>query len=303
MHNVLILGCNGFIGQYLTSELMRRGIRVVGYDRVGAVFAAPDRFIEGNFCCESDFSHIIEEENIDTVFHLISTTTPAEGVVNVMREVEENILPTMRLLEALKGRGVQVIFPSSGGTVYGETENSANKTDDALRPICSYGMQKLAIENFMRLYDATGAVRCKICRVSNPYGVMPQQGRTQGIIPILLRRLFDDEPITLFGDTVRDYIYITDVIEALIKVAEYQRSLVEFNVGSGIGVSLNELVEKLEQAAGKRFKQINRLPIRSCDVRYSVLDCANTEKELGWSRQVSLDAGICHTISHMKELL
>lgn len=292
VRRVLVLGSSGFLGQHLYAELMGCGVEVTGYGRT--IPSMQQNFIQGDFFCETRFEEILEKGCFDTVYHLISTTTPGTG--NALREIEENLLPTVRLLDAMKRKGGEVIFASSGGTVYGESAGKPHRCDDPLRPICSYGVQKVAIESFMQLYNQAGDVRCKICRISNPYGIMPQHGRTQGIIPILLRCLLNGKPITLFGETVRDYIFISDVITALISVAGYRGQETVFNIGTGIGTGLHTLVALLEERAGRRFVSIEKDVRRDCDVLESVLDISNTTQLLGWTPQVTLEDGIDKTL-------
>jgi UDP-glucose 4-epimerase len=200
----------------------------------------------------------------------------------------------------MKSTGTEMVFVSSGGTVYGESQGQPHRCGDSMWPICSYGMQKAAIEQFLQLYDGAGEVRCKICRVSNPYGVMPQRGRTQGIIPILLRCLLNGQPITLFGETVRDYIFISDVTEALIAVADYGGSENVFNVGSGVGTGLHALTRLLEERSGLTFSAVDEQPIRTCDVHESVLDISDTVRLLGWTPQVSLVVGVDWTLDALR---
>jgi len=234
------------------------------------------------------------------VYHLISTTIPVPGTANALKEVLENIAPTVRLLDAMKNTGAEMVFVSSGGTVYGESQGQPHRCGDPMRPICSYGMQKAAIEQFLQLYDGAGEVRCKICRVSNPYGVMPQQGRTQGIIPILLRCLLNGQPIVLFGETVRDYIFISDVTEALIAVVDYRGSENVFNVGSGVGTKLHDLARLLEERSGLTFTAVDEQPIRTCDVCESVLDISDTVRLLDWMPRVSLTEGVDRTLEALR---
>lgn len=296
MQRALILGSNGFLGQRLTAELMRRGVEVTGYGRNLPVANPIDHFIQGDFSRETRFPELLAAGRFDIVCHFISTTTPASGTINALREAEENIIPTVRLLDALRGTRTELMFASSGGTVYGESTGAAHHCCDALRPICSYGVQKATIERFMQLYNDAGQVRCKICRISNPYGVMPQQGRTQGIIPILLRRLLDGEPVTLYGETVRDYIFISDVTEALVAASGYAGDACLFNVGTGVGTGLHALAALLEERAGRSFVSVREEPIRSCDVRESVLDISETARILNWAPRVALEDGIDRTL-------
>ena len=131
-----------------------------------------------------------------------------------------------------------------------------------------------------------------IARLSNPYGVIRTQGRTQGIIPIFLNNLRDEKGVTLYGDTVRDYIHIDDVVDALVALKDYTGNRFLFNIGSGKGVRLSKLIEMLQQITGKKFVSIEERQIRSCDVQTNILDIEATIGELGWEPRVPLEKGI-----------
>lgn len=295
MGKILVLGASGFIGSRLVQELLKKNC-VVGYSRTRPAHIKPTpnyTHIYGNFSVEKDFVSIIEKNQISCIYHCISTTTPREGTAHIVGEGEDNIIPSLRLLEAAsKQDGIKLIFLSSGGTVYGENLGYPSKVGHELHPICTYGIQKRTIEEYLRYYSANTKLDGCIARISNPYGVMEQIKRTQGIIPIFLKCLQDGQGITLFGDTVRDYIHIDDVVDALVAIKEYQGKEKIFNVGSGQGVRLSEVVELMEQVTGKQFSSIVHQPKRTCDVQVNILDISTTQSELGWRPSIPLEDGI-----------
>lgn len=299
MGSVLVLGANGFIGSCLVNELLKEH-EVVGYDAVASTqFIGQPRYrhIVGDYCSETHFARILQENRISAVYHLISTSVPKPGTENLQDEIVQNVLPTLRLLDAMVETGVKrIIFASSGGTVYGEGRiDRPNAEEDQLKPLCSYGVQKAAIESYLHLYQHMHGLSPVIARIGNPYGPNFQKNRTQGIIPILIRKLVEGESIELYGDTVRDYLYIDDVIRALVCMLDYQGKETVFNVGSGEGIWLHDLIREIERAVGKKFSQIDHDEIRSCDVSVNTLDIQRIKKELGWSLTVPLVEGIQKT--------
>lgn len=295
MKVILILGVSGFIGSHLAEKLLDN-YKVVGFDmRIPDIKDHPNfQFVTGRFTESTDFESLITEYNVSYIYHCISTTTPREGTQHITDEINGNILPTISLLNAATKCEVErMIFLSSGGTVYGESNEQVPHVEtDTLVPICSYGVTKVAIENYMQLFKHSKGLDTIITRLSNPYGVCSVNGRTQGIIPIFLERLYNDQPISLYGNTVRDYIYIDDVVDALCGLLTYDGEYRVFNIGSGVGVCLDELILKLEELTGRSFTDIQRLPIRSCDVSYSVIDSSLIKKELDWTPRIDLDKGI-----------
>ncbi|MDN0033678.1 NAD-dependent epimerase/dehydratase family protein [Oscillibacter valericigenes] len=305
MKTILVLGANGFIGSHLVSQLLVSH-RVVGYgSRPTSVQPESEQYhyIYGDFLREQNFEQILRTHQITDVYHLISTTTPKIGTAHAERELQENLLPTIRLLEAAVACGIKrIIFPSSGGTVYGEYRGRPHREEDALLPTCSYGVQKMTVEAYLRLYAQLHGLDAIIARIGNPYGCCMQEFRAQGVIPVLIRALKKGRKITLYGDTVRDYVFIGDVTDALVRLLDYTGNQRIFNIASGQGTRLYEVVKLVEAAAGKTFPTVEMEEIRSCDVAESILDISRAEQELGWAPQVSLPWGIELTCQRMTQL-
>jgi len=303
MERILVLGSQGFIGRNLTQELKQKKFSVYGYDKISlelVVEHEKPKYIHGDFTNEHDFECILTKNKIDTIYHLISTTIPSESTDNIIDEIKDNVFPTIRLLDTLrKLSNIKLIFISSGGTVYGESLCYPHKPDDRLHPICSYGIQKSLIENYINLYNNFYDISYNIVRISNAYGVELQKEKMQGIIPIFINKLICNEPITLYGDSKRDYIYIDDVIEALIKIGDYTGEKKAFNVGSGVSFSTSQVIKMIEDAIGKQFQDIIKLPKRACDVNENVLDITETINELDWNPEYNMKAGIDDLISKL----
>lgn len=297
MKNVLILGGTGFIGKYL-AESLKQEYGVFIYGRTDPHNDTP--FLTGNYIRETEFERLLNERKIDLIYHLVSTTIPKEDTSDIVREAEDNLLPTLRLLEAMRKTGTaRLIFVSSGGTVYGESNGRPHLVSDDCAPICGYGMQKLVIEQYLNFYRRRYNLDCRIARLSNPYGVPPKKPRGQGIIPIFLDRLRNGQGITLYGDTVRDYIHIDDAVEALHRFADYTGDRYCLNIGSGRPVRLSELVGLIETTTGKRFVSVTHDSIRKCDVEESILDISETVRTLQWCPKIGLEDGIQRTWTEM----
>lgn len=298
----MVLGANGFMGENLVKRLLPEN-RVIGYGTRPAAFATdglPYQHICGDFSRETRFEEILRDYQISIIYHLISTTTPKVGTDHAEREIQENLLPTIRLLEAATTCGIErIIFPSSGGTVYGEYSGRPHREVDSLLPTCSYGIQKMTIEAYLQLYARLRGLDSIIARIGNPYGCCTQKYRTQGVIPAFIRALMKDNEITLFGNTIRDYVFIEDVTDALIRMMEYSGSERIFNIASGHGTHLCEVVKIIETVAGKEFHNVKMEDMRSCDVAENILDISRAERELGWIPHISLQQGIQRTYQQM----
>lgn len=172
MKKCLILGAGGFIGKALCKKLLGK-YEIIAYDR--AYLTELERIgdirrIIGDFTQTRDFTDILQ--GVDTVVHLISTTIPSDSTDGIPEEIINNIVPTTALLESMVKTGVrQIVFSSSGGTVYGDTQDKINTVDSSLTPICSYGVQKKVIEAYIEFYGVRYGLQYKIARISNPYGI------------------------------------------------------------------------------------------------------------------------------------
>ncbi len=303
METCLVLGAGGFLGKNLCKQLVKE-YRVIAYDLKGSPELCEIdnlEMIEGNFVETHDFSKILK--NVDKVFHFISTTIPSEDTSHIDKEIMENVIPTVRLLTSMVECGVkEIIFASSGGTIYGETGDHINKITDKLNPICSYGVQKKVIESYLEFFGVYHGINYKIVRISNPYGIGQSPQKPQGVIPIFIYRLFSNEPITVYGDgnSQRDYIYMSDLVDALIKVAKYNGSKHIFNIGSGQAHTLHEIIEIIAMQSGMNFSDIMYKDIRKCDVSKTLLDITETQNELNWKPIVHVNKGISIVLDYYK---
>lgn len=294
MQKCLVLGAGGFIGKNICKSLVDE-YHVIAFDRsIPAELEniSPNiEFVVGDFVNTEDFTSILH--GIDKVIHLISTTIPSEETAHIDREIIENVVPTVRLLEAMIKENVkEIIFSSSGGTVYGDSGDHKNQVGDALHPICSYGVQKKVIESYIEFYGLRYGINYKIMRISNPYGIGQDLAKTQGVIPIFVYRLLHNMPICVYGDSVRDYIAIPDLVKGILQVLKYDGKQHIFNIGSGKVYKLREVISLIEDKAGKKFESVEYRDFRQCDVEKSILDVEASNEALGWRAETGLEQGI-----------
>lgn len=291
----LVLGGNGFIGVHLVESLLAGGGPVRVYDRSTNKFGvAPGgaEYVQG----ELGNHGLIREavEGMEVVFHLVSTTLPKTSNDDPIYDVRSNLVDALQLLEACVEAGVRkVVFASSGGTVYGSPRTVPITEDHPTDPITSYGIVKLAVEKYLGLFHHLHGLDYAALRISNPYGPYQDPRGQQGAIAVFLHRLLTGEPITVWGDgsVVRDYLYVSDLAEALGLAATTGTRRKVFNVGSGRGASLNELVDFVAEATGER-PRVDYLPGRSLDVPANVLDVTLAWEELGWVPRTDLIEGM-----------
>lgn len=303
MQKCLVLGAGGFIGKNICKSLVDE-YHVIAFDRfIPAELEniSPNiEFIVGDFVNMKDFTNVLH--GVDKVIHLISTTIPSEETAHIDREVTENVVPTVRLLEGMVKENVkEIIFSSSGGTVYGDSGEHKNQVGDALHPICSYGVQKKVIEAYLEFYGLRYGINYKVMRISNPYGIGQDLAKTQGVIPIFVHRLLNNMPICVYGDSVRDYIAIPDLIKGIMAVLKYNGKQHVFNIGSGQVYTLREVISIIEQKVGAKFETVEYQDFRQCDVEKSILDVEESNEALGWRAEIGLEQGIEMVVNMYKE--
>jgi UDP-glucose 4-epimerase len=307
-HHYLVLGGTGFIGSHLVDALAADGhfVRVLARPASANVAQRwPNPRVElviGDFNDRDTIERVVR--GCDVVFHLVSTTLPKSSNENPLFDLSSNVGGTIQLLDAVRKHGVRkVVFASSGGTIYGRTHVSPIPEDHATDPTCSHGIGKLAIEKYLQLYKELHGIDYCSLRIANPYGEGQRTEKAQGAIGVLLERVLNGRPFEIWGDgsVVRDYIHVSDVVRALIAgAAATETASKVFNIGTGRGTSLSELVDVVERAIGRRAQRIY-LPARGFDISENVLDTVRATEELGWTASVSLDDGIRRTIEWRQE--
>lgn len=291
----LVVGGNGFIGGHLVWRLVEAGHEVKVYDRSTARFRpAPEEaeYVEGEL---GNYGLLREAvEGVEVAYHLVSTTLPKTSNDDPVYDVRSNLVDTLQLLEACVDAGVRkVVFASSGGTVYGPPRNIPITEDHPTDPISSYGITKLAVEKYLGLFHHLHGLDYAALRISNPYGPYQNPEGQQGAISVFLSRIRTNRPITIWGDgsVVRDYLYVSDLVDALELSATTETSDKVMNIGSGVGASLNELIEVMSEVVGEK-PTVEYLPARRLDVPVSVLDVGRASRELGWKPETGLPEGL-----------
>lgn len=295
---ILVLGGGGFIGSHLCEALLLAGHQVRVFEYPGIKPLCPQEILRQIDWMEGDFTNPVQVDNAvqgcEIVYHLISTTLPKTSNDNPAYDVETNVISTIQMLQsACRHRVKKIIFASSGGTVYGIPQQIPIAEEHPTNPISSYGISKLAIEKYLHLFYTLHGVDYCILRLANPYGERQRATASQGAVAVFLNKALCDEPIEIWGDgsVTRDYIYIADVITAMLKAIPHQGEQRIFNVGAGVGISLNQMLADMENILGKTVKRVY-LPSRNFDVPTNVLDIRRIRQSFGWSPQTGFVAGI-----------
>lgn len=300
----IVLGANGFLGSNMLSELMRLNVKATAFcypdERAKAVKETGVEVIEGDFLKPETLDFSLS--GYDWVIHMASTTTPKESVEDPKKD-EANLTASSAIFRrAVEAKAGKILFPSSGGTVYGDLLKSPAKETHPTKPMIPYTRTKVALEQ--ALFDIcrnTSTVPI-ILRYGNPYGPNQYPARGTGVVTAWLEAARDSKPITLFGEgkAARDFIYVSDAVDAAIMALESKEARGVYNIGSGVATTLFELVLVIEKVTKKRL-DVNKVPPRPSDVVSSIsLDSSRASNDFGWNAKVGLDEGIKKTWKWVK---
>ena len=306
---IALFGGGGFIGSAIADRLLLEGhsLRVFERPRVEPYRKFLDTedvtWLTGDLMSNHDVGAAVD--GVDAVIHLVSTTLPKSSNDDPIYDVQSNLVATLQMLNLMVAKGVKkIVFISSGGTVYGNPCYLPIDEKHPTEPLVSYGITKLAIEKYLLMYQRLHGIKAVILRVSNPFGDRQRIETAQGAVAAFLSKALRSMPIEIWGDgsVQRDYLYIGDVADAFARAVAYDGPHSVFNISSGKGTSLNEVIRLIERVTGVSVEKSYQ-PGRAFDVPVSVLDNALASCELGWSPKVSLEDGITRTAAYMRQAL
>jgi UDP-glucose 4-epimerase len=287
----MVTGGAGFVGSNLVDALVARGDDVTVVDNLST--GKREQVNEAARFLELDIRDPALELDADVVFHLAAQADVSTSVARPDYDADVNVVGTVRVLEAARARGARVVFTSTGGAIYGEVDDPARE-DDPRTPLSPYGIAKLAGEEYLAGWNRLHGMRNVVLRLANVYGPRQDSGLEGGVVAIFLERLARGKEATIFGDgrQVRDFVYVGDVVDALLRAAGVDGGV--YNVGTGEATSIGDLYRRCAEVAGDGHEP-SYGPARPGDVVRSVLDPSRTERELGWRAGTALPEGLRRT--------
>lgn len=296
----VVLGGGGFIGRHLCCRLAVEGWDVVSLSRSDVIFpeGLEIKTIIGDVADEPLLASAIRGANV--VFHVAHTRTPSHAQTAWSDDLVENLFPLQNVINLCSEEKAKLIFASSGGTVYGVPATLPADEEAAAAPISAYGVTKLCQESYIRLGALHSGLNAIVLRISNPFGPGQRWDRGQGVIASFLKSVIDGKSIEVWGDgsIVRDFLYIDDLIEAFVRAADYECGYEIFNIGSGVGRSIKEVIDSI-QAALKVSLDVSFLGQRSFDVPAIVLDVQKASKKLSWRASDDFYEQLRRTFVHL----
>lgn len=294
----IVLGGGGFIGTNLCRRLASSGHRVRAFGR-RCLFPNDLHGVEwyqGDFTDVGSVAAAIE--SFDVVFHLIHATMPQAANLEMAADLQRNVVPSIALFDLCGKLGIKrVVFVSSGGMVYGYPQQIPTPETAPTQPICAYGISKLAIEKYLALYERLHRLQYRVLRITNPFGPFQIALKNQGVVAAVISRALKDEEMEIWGDgsVIRDFVFIEDVVDALEAAASDRGNERIFNIGSGQGRSLREVIAAIERLMETELR-IQWKPRRAIDVPVSVVAIDRARDILDWAPKISFESGVERTI-------
>lgn len=302
---VVVLGGLGFIGNHLCRALVASGRTVRIFDRPEASqesigdFHHSVEIVTGDISNAEDVINAVQDATV--LINLVHTTVPGSSMIDPGLDIVSNVASTARWLKRVGETSLRkIIYFSSGGTVYGESKDLINE-DYSTNPLNSYGITKLAIEKYTAMYAAHADIDYCIVRPSNVYGPGQQLLRGQGVIGIMANRALRGEELEVWGDgtVLRDFLYVDDLVNAILNLIDYKGQFRVFNVSSGVGHSVLDVILVLQKLI-QPFPKVLLTPKRRIDAPLNILDSSRLKNETGWSPNVSFEDGVRRTVEWMR---
>ena len=301
MLNVSILGSSGFIGKHLSQLLFKNSdlnLRLFGRRNVNS-FNQPMPYFQIDLNNSDQIREYLKET--DVLYYLISDSIPLTNWNNPILEVKNNLLPFIKTMDILSTEKLKkVVFVSSAGTIYGSSKTHLSESS-SVNPFSPYGIIKFCMENFLNYYDKRFGVKYDIFRVSNVFGPGQNISKGLGIINTFLEKIVSDRQIFIYGNgqSVRNYIYISDVVDILSLSLNSLSSSHVFNLSSNDNISINELVKIIKSLVNEEFNIIYK-EARQSDNPCIFLDNNKLKNHFNGFVFTQLTDGILETYNFIK---
>lgn len=310
----LVTGGAGFIGSHVSEQFLDRGwtVDIVDDFSSGKQENVPSGATLHTMDVRSaDAASLIQKGGFDAIVHLAAQIDVRKSVADPVNDASINVVGTLNLLEALRksprSKSCRFVFISTGGALYGDFVTPPNEEVFPKDPESPYAISKLSAELYLAYSGRVHGMDVAALRCGNVYGPRQDPHGEAGVVAIFSGRILDGRPLTIFGDgrQTRDYVYVKDVAAAAFQAVtgtlpnQERLDSRAFNIGTGVGTSVNELASTLLRVAGETVP-IEHAPPRPGEQQHSFLSVAKAAKQLGWRAAVSLEKGLAESFRWFK---
>ncbi len=302
---VLVTGGAGFIGSHVVDAMLGEGYEVVVVDNLesgGRENVHPDVPVVEMDLRDPALSQIFQEHKPRYVCHLAAQASITKSIRGPLVDADANIIGSLNVLEECRKNGVEkVLFSSSGGAMYGEPVTLPCDEDHPVRPLSPYGAAKAALELYLPIYRGLYGLKYSALRYANVYGPRQNPDGEAGVVAIFAGRMLDGAPVFVngSGEQERDFVYVEDIARANV-LALSAGDDEAFNLGSGVGTSVNEIFSRLSRLTGYGLEPEHRAQAEG-EVFKIVLNKEKAHNVLGWGPRVSFEEGLSRTVESLRE--
>ena len=302
---VLVTGGAGFIGSHVVDRLLADGHEVSVVDNLSTGRREFVNAKAARHYCDirsTQLDEVLAAAEPEAVVHVAAQAAVARSTADPLTDASVNVLGTIGLLASCRRRNVRrVVYISTGGAAYGDTDVIPTPEDHPARPTSPYGVSKVAAESYLTCWQGITGVSTLSLRLANVYGPRQNPLGEAGVIAIFAHRLLGGEPCVVHwdGEQTRDYVYVQDVADAVSRAVDRREVRGILNIGTGLEVSVNELYRRLAGLAGVT-QPPEHGPRREGDWRRGALDATRAAETLGWKPLTTLEVGLAQTMAYFK---
>jgi len=299
---VLVTGGAGFIGSHLAATLAPdNDVRVLDSFLTGSRVNVPDgvTLLEGDL--RNPEIRTQATKGVDCIFHEAALVSVQQSIDNPQRSHAINVDATLGLFERARTEGARVVLASSAA-IYGHPDEVPLVESAPKTPVSPYGLDKLSVDQYARLYHDLYGLEAIALRYFNVYGPRQRPNKYSGVISIFLEQALNDEPLSVYGDgeQTRDFVFVEDVVQANLQAASTEHVGQPYNVGTGERVSINDLAETIIDITDST-SDIVHTDAREGDIRHSSADISTAQDGLHYEPTISLREGLERTLEWVEQ--
>jgi UDP-glucose 4-epimerase len=303
---IMVTGGAGFIGSHVVDTFVKNDHEVIVVDNLSTGHRyninPAAKFYEVDIR-SPEMAEIFEKEKPQVVDHHAAQMDVRRSVEDPLFDADVNVMGSIKLIELARKFNVErFIYISTGGAVYGEPEYLPCDEDHPINPICPYGASKHTVEHYLYMYQELYDMEYIVLRYPNVYGPRQDPHGEAGVVAIFSGQMLKNDPVVINGDgdQERDFVYVEDCARANLLALETNNTNTIFNLGYGVGTTINEIYENIKDITGYQLSAEHGPP-KAGETRRIFLEADKASKFLGWEPSIGLKDGLGETVNYFRE--